>query len=113
MSSWTSWRVCAGCRLRFWLPGIRTLFLRWLSLSFDRLTCCLLPAISIVADDILVVSVGEQPATFGTPGVEENCFFMKEVRRIRVALLGCCQDPQQLPALFCIENLERQPKGHA
>jgi NADH:ubiquinone reductase (non-electrogenic) len=29
--------------------------------------------------DILVVSVGEQPATFGTPGVEENCFFMKEI----------------------------------
>ena len=30
--------------------------------------------------DILVVAVGEQPATFGTPGVKENCFFMKEVR---------------------------------
>lgn len=27
--------------------------------------------------DILVVSVGEQSATFGTPGVRENCFFMK------------------------------------
>ncbi|KAI7841841.1 hypothetical protein COHA_004370 [Chlorella ohadii] len=30
-------------------------------------------------DDILIVSVGEQPATFGTPGVAENCFFMKEI----------------------------------
>lgn len=29
--------------------------------------------------DILVVSIGERPATFGTPGVEEHCFFMKEV----------------------------------
>jgi hypothetical protein len=27
--------------------------------------------------DILVVAVGEQPGTFGTPGVEEHCFFMK------------------------------------
>ena len=30
--------------------------------------------------DVLVVSVGERPATFGTPGVEEHCFFLKEVR---------------------------------
>jgi NADH:ubiquinone reductase (non-electrogenic) len=29
--------------------------------------------------DICVVAVGEKPATFGTPGVEEHCFFMKEV----------------------------------
>lgn len=29
--------------------------------------------------DIMVVSVGEKPATFGTPGVEEHCFFMKEI----------------------------------
>lgn len=27
----------------------------------------------------LFVAVGEQPATFGTPGVAEHCFFMKEV----------------------------------
>jgi NADH:ubiquinone reductase (non-electrogenic) len=27
----------------------------------------------------LVVAVGEQPASFGVPGVKENCFFMKEV----------------------------------
>lgn len=30
--------------------------------------------------DILVVSVGEQPASFGVPGVTEHCFFMKEIR---------------------------------
>lgn len=30
--------------------------------------------------DYLVLGVGEMPATFGTPGVRENCFFMKEVR---------------------------------
>lgn len=29
------------------------------------------------ADDILVVAVGEQPATFGVKGVEEHCYFMK------------------------------------
>jgi NADH:ubiquinone reductase (non-electrogenic) len=29
--------------------------------------------------DILVVAVGEQPATFGIPGVEEHCYFMKEI----------------------------------
>jgi NADH:ubiquinone reductase (non-electrogenic) len=28
--------------------------------------------------DYLVVSVGEQPATFGVPGVQEHTFFMKE-----------------------------------
>lgn len=27
----------------------------------------------------LVIAVGEQPASFGIPGVKENCFFMKEV----------------------------------
>ncbi|KAG2487513.1 hypothetical protein HYH03_013931 [Edaphochlamys debaryana] len=29
--------------------------------------------------DKAVVAVGEQPATFGVPGVRENCFFMKEI----------------------------------
>jgi len=29
--------------------------------------------------DLLVVAVGEQPATFGVPGVAEHCSFMKEV----------------------------------
>ena len=27
--------------------------------------------------DILVVAVGEEPATFGVPGVSDYCFFMK------------------------------------
>ncbi|KXZ46316.1 hypothetical protein GPECTOR_45g186 [Gonium pectorale] len=29
--------------------------------------------------DKAVVAIGEQPATFGVPGVRENCFFMKEI----------------------------------
>ncbi|GLC47157.1 hypothetical protein PLESTB_001387100 [Pleodorina starrii] len=29
--------------------------------------------------DKAVVAVGEQPATFGVPGVREHCFFMKEI----------------------------------
>eukprot|EP00882_Tetradesmus_deserticola_P001020 GHRQ01001105.1.p1 GENE.GHRQ01001105.1~~GHRQ01001105.1.p1 ORF type:complete len:649 (+),score=345.14 GHRQ01001105.1:241-2187(+) len=29
--------------------------------------------------DMVVVAVGEQPATFGVPGVAEHCYFMKEV----------------------------------
>ncbi|EFJ45820.1 hypothetical protein VOLCADRAFT_105834 [Volvox carteri f. nagariensis] len=29
--------------------------------------------------DKAVVAVGEQPATFGVPGVKEHCFFMKEI----------------------------------
>ena len=37
--------------------------------------------------DILIVAVGEQPATFGTPGVEENCYFMKEVGPCSAAAL--------------------------
>ena len=58
------------------------------------LPCCGMPIVTLLAlasawhphpraDDILVVSVGEQPATFGTPGVEENCFFMKASGGIR------------------------------
>lgn len=39
-----------------------------------------------VAYDILVVAVGEQPATFNTPGVEEHCFFMKASRGAAAAL---------------------------
>lgn len=27
--------------------------------------------------DTLVMAIGEQPATFGVPGVREHCFFMK------------------------------------
>ena len=29
--------------------------------------------------DLLVLAVGEQPATFGVPGVSEHCHFMKEI----------------------------------
>ncbi|KAL4425486.1 hypothetical protein ABPG75_009502 [Micractinium tetrahymenae] len=29
--------------------------------------------------DLLVVAVGEQPATFGVPGVDEHCYYMKEI----------------------------------
>ena len=34
---------------------------------------------SQVPYDLLVVAVGEQPATFGVPGVSEHCYFMKEI----------------------------------
>ena len=37
------------------------------------------PAWRQVPYDVLVVSVGERPATFGVPGVREHCYFMKEV----------------------------------
>ena len=30
--------------------------------------------------DLLVVAVGERPATFGVAGVEEHCYFMKASR---------------------------------
>lgn len=30
--------------------------------------------------DMLVVAVGEQPATFGVPGIAEHCSFMKEIK---------------------------------
>ncbi len=29
--------------------------------------------------DVLVVAVGEQPATFGVPGVEKHCCYIKEI----------------------------------
>eukprot|EP00955_Chlamydomonas_euryale_P073460 361751-Chlamydomonas_euryale.AAC.4 len=35
--------------------------------------------VSRVSFDVLVVAVGEQPATLGVPGVAEHCFFMKEI----------------------------------
>ncbi|KAL6764234.1 hypothetical protein V8C86DRAFT_1681458 [Haematococcus lacustris] len=52
-----------------------------------------------VAYDVLVVAVGEVPATFGVPGVRENCFFMKEVTDT-VALrnrIGECFELAALP----------------
>lgn len=34
-----------------------------------------------VAYDAVVVSVGEQTATFGVPGVMEHCYFLKVLTR--------------------------------
>lgn len=44
--------------------------------------------------DVLVVAVGATTNTFGTPGVEKNCFFLKEIedaRRIRNVLVDCVE----------------------
>jgi len=44
--------------------------------------------------DYLVLAVGSQPNTFGTPGVEENCYFVKsieEARRLRNHMLDCVE----------------------
>ena len=41
--------------------------------------------------DVLVVAVGEQPGTFGAPGVGEHCFFIKEITdctRLRPRIQG-------------------------
>ena len=52
------------------------------------------------ADDILVVAVGEQPATFGVKGVEEHCYFMKEV-----GVQTCDQGGRtRNRALFCLQQ---------
>ena len=50
------------------------------------LPCPAPPARLQVPYDMLVVSVGERPATFGVPGVREHCYFMKEVC---VCVEGC------------------------
>ena len=42
-------------------------------------TCPSSPALAQVPYDLLVVTVGEQPATFGVPGVSQYCHFMKEI----------------------------------
>ncbi|CAL8465647.1 g5183 [Coccomyxa elongata] len=42
--------------------------------------------------DLLVMAVGEQTATFGVPGVEDHCFFMKEITdsvRLRRRIVEC------------------------
>ena len=36
-----------------------------------------------VPSDLLVVAVGSQTATFGIPGVQENCFFIKTMSDAR------------------------------
>jgi len=45
-----------------------------------------------VAYDKLVVAVGSRPSTFGTKGVEEHCFFLKQIadaRKIRKTIMDC------------------------
>lgn len=44
--------------------------------------------------DHLVVATGCKPATYGTPGVEENAFFMKEIKdaqKIRDHVANCLE----------------------
>mmetsp|Transcript_22742 Transcript_22742/g.70657 ORF Transcript_22742/g.70657 Transcript_22742/m.70657 type:complete len:515 (+) Transcript_22742:344-1888(+) len=48
--------------------------------------------------DLLVVAVGEMPASFGVPGVMDNCFFMKEIAD-SVALRKRVQEVFELAAL--------------
>lgn len=42
-----------------------------------------------VSYDVLVMSVGEQTATFGVPGVLEHCYFMK-VTSLLTSLVSIC-----------------------
>ena len=48
--------------------------------------------------DVLVCAVGERPGTFGVPGVEEYCFFLKEVTDT-VALRQRIQEVFELASL--------------
>ena len=61
---------------------------------------CAMPGMSSYSDgeafeleyDVVVVAVGEQPATFGVKGVEENCVFLKEISdaaRLRRRVAQC------------------------
>lgn len=46
----------------------------------------------VVDYDLLVIAMGAQVNTFGTPGVEEHCHFLKEVedaQRIRRSVVDC------------------------
>ncbi|CAK9144090.1 unnamed protein product [Ilex paraguariensis] len=46
----------------------------------------------VVPYDYLVIAVGARPNTFNTPGVEENCHFLKEVedaQKIRSTVVDC------------------------
>jgi NADH dehydrogenase FAD-containing subunit len=50
-----------------------------------------------LAYDKLVIAVGCYSQTFGTPGVKENAFFLKDVvdaRKIRKRILECAFSPQ-------------------
>jgi hypothetical protein len=53
--------------------------------------------------DTLVVAVGEQPASFGVPGVHEHCFFMKEIR-------DCVDLRTRIGTLFELSNLPGTPE---
>eukprot|EP00878_Enallax_costatus_P005917 GHUV01006208.1.p1 GENE.GHUV01006208.1~~GHUV01006208.1.p1 ORF type:complete len:338 (+),score=70.72 GHUV01006208.1:311-1324(+) len=57
--------------------------------------------------DVLVVAVGERPATFGVPGVAEHCFFMKEVSDT-VELRRRVQEAFELAALPGTSEEERR-----
>eukprot|EP00887_Chlorella_sp_A99_P000732 scaffold5.g732.t1 len=47
--------------------------------DYERATCNSVDVKAKVPYDVLVVAIGEKPATFGVPGVEKHCFFMKQV----------------------------------
>ena len=51
--------------------------------------------------DVLVCSVGERPGTFGVPGVEQFCFFMKEVADT-VALRQRIQEASEGAGSVCL-----------
>jgi NADH:ubiquinone reductase (non-electrogenic) len=53
--------------------------------------------------DTLVVAVGEQPASFGVPGVREHCFFMKEIT-------DCVELRSRIGTLFELCNLPGTPE---
>jgi NADH:ubiquinone reductase (non-electrogenic) len=57
--------------------------------------------------DTLVVAVGEQPATFGVPGVAEHAFFMKEITDA-VKLRRRTQEVFELAALPGTSEEERK-----
>lgn len=62
------------------------------SVICDDLDHCELPDEFEVEYDRLVVTVGAKTNTFGIPGVEENCHFLKEIsdaKHIRTKLVNC------------------------
>lgn len=61
--------------------------------------------------DMVVVAVGEQPATFGVPGVADHCFFMKEVSDT-VGLRKKIQESFELAALPGTSEAERRKVLH-
>lgn len=61
--------------------------------------------------DLVVVAVGEKPATFGVPGVEEHAYFMKEVSDC-VGLRKRIQEAFELAALPGTSEAERRKILH-